>query len=235
MFTENTGMHFLDSGGDYGRNWQHNQGRIFTDQSRAILTGDKYSDHISLNYVRSTFWHLADSLEYVPNLNNSFYAWERAHHEATKYDSWYKTLENWATYKKYAVKSGDNIYNHENVLDQIYQYDILFLDPNDVNQDILQWEYIILQIHGGCDVRGGYTAPKIFRIVEESFWMTEAGEIVCDFDSAHNWQTDDSTHWYYDGTCGLNAGKQLQDYELECLDDKIKCPVPSCEGFLIAR
>jgi len=38
--------------------------------------------------------------------------------------------------------------------------------------------YIILQIHNGCDVRGGYTQPRIFRLLEDDdgdflFFMDE--------------------------------------------------------------
>jgi len=36
MFTENTGRHMLDSGGAYGRNWEHNQGRTTADFLNAL-------------------------------------------------------------------------------------------------------------------------------------------------------------------------------------------------------
>ena len=41
-FTENTGAHFLDSGGAYGRHWERNAGRTvqdFIDAPRATLDG----------------------------------------------------------------------------------------------------------------------------------------------------------------------------------------------------
>lgn len=52
-----------------------------------------------------------------------------------------------------------NTYNGENLVDQILQY-VLF--SNDSG------EYVALQIHGGCDVRGGYTKPRVFSFGHRS-------------------------------------------------------------------
>ena len=51
-----------------------------------------------------------------------------------------------------------NTYNGECFLDQTLQYKVFsfFGDEDKV--------YIALQIHGGCDVRGGYTDTKIFKL-----------------------------------------------------------------------
>ena len=46
-----------------------------------------------------------------------------------------------------------NTYNHESLLDQVLQF-VLFSGE--------YGEFVVLQIHGGCDVRGGYTKPRVF-------------------------------------------------------------------------
>lgn len=66
---------------------------------------------------------------------------------------------------------GINTYNHEELLSQILQY-VYFEWDNEA--------YIILQIHGGCDVRGGYTKPRIFRDCgETSIFEVARGMIGC--------------------------------------------------------
>jgi len=58
-----------------------------------------------------------------------------------------------------------NTYNYENLLSQVLQF-ILLEGKDDT--------YIILQVHGGCDVRGGYTKPRVFRVIDEDyFWMAQ--------------------------------------------------------------
>lgn len=52
-----------------------------------------------------------------------------------------------------------NTYNGENLVDQILQYTLFSNDSG---------EYVALQIHGGCDVRGGYTKPRVFSFGHRS-------------------------------------------------------------------
>jgi hypothetical protein len=48
-----------------------------------------------------------------------------------------------------------NTYNGEDALAQVLQ-GVTYADEDAV--------YVLLQIHGGCDVRGGYTRPRVFRV-----------------------------------------------------------------------
>lgn len=113
-------------------------------------------------------------------------------------------------------------------------------------------EFIALQIHGGCDVRGGYTRifsfgnlseldiidnasgviyctgedhlPGALRLKEVQEKQTiipgiEVEEIDFDGHNDHNWSTDDTCHWYYQGSCGLGAGEQLEKYDAVDLDE----------------
>lgn len=65
----------------------------------------------------------------------------------------------------------ENTYNHEELLSQNFHY-VYF-----------EWAhegYIILMIHGGCDIRGGYTTPRIFRDCGEcSVFEVARGSIGC--------------------------------------------------------
>jgi hypothetical protein len=175
-----------------------------------------------------------------------------------------------------------NTYNGEDALDQTLLYTLFSGDAGD---------FVALQIHGGCDVRGGYTKPRIFEfglLSELDILDNARGTIFCSgedhlpgvlelhklkknlevarknrashrmrfrphtkrrfctehrcfmarkpkvseelldeidiSDSTcidHNWTTYDAGYsWYYQGSCGLGAGKQLEDYEIVDLDDE---------------
>jgi hypothetical protein len=70
MLTENTGKHFLDSGGEDGRHWQHNQKRSFKDfKNEPEISKD---DDI---ITKSLFHHLNESCTYLPKLTNQFNDW----------------------------------------------------------------------------------------------------------------------------------------------------------------
>ena len=51
-----------------------------------------------------------------------------------------------------------NTYNWDNNFDQVLQ-----------GQNLTE-DYVLLQIHGGCDVRSGYTEPRLFHIRD---WMSD--------------------------------------------------------------
>lgn len=55
-----------------------------------------------------------------------------------------------------------NTYNHDTYLSQTLQY---------VQQDVEEerpGSLVVLQVHGGCDVRGGYTEPRVFKMRPDS-------------------------------------------------------------------
>ena len=82
----------------------------------------------------------------------------------------------------------ENTYNGECALSQVIQYGYYQIDDT---------EYVCLSIHGGCDVRGGYTRPRIFEVTQEIAIVDNAkvGRYCDDCDSG--WYSDDGgCHWY---------------------------------------
>lgn len=158
MLTENTGTHMLDSGGAYGRNWERNQGlsvESFIQAPKASI--DKYG-----GVTIDLFHFLKDRIEFMPEIQAEFDEW--ANNDKNKDDGWYSLMIEWCDDHKiingaYNVR-GFNSYNDDCALSQTIQGDFFEYD-NDT--------YLILQIHGGCDVRGGYTAPKIFSVYNEPY------------------------------------------------------------------
>lgn len=218
MFTENTGRHMLDSGGAYGRNWERNQGSDFDNEPHATIS-------VKWGYIDVTFntyqW-LLERVDYDHETHEAFLAFAAL--PDNEDDTWLTVMEKFVTHREGAGIYGDgkpmtvNTYNSECLLDQTLQF--TYWTENDGND-----EFIALQVHGGCDVRGGYTAPKIFRcsIEEQSILDYDRGVIVeiLEVDGQDslfpvrencNWYSDDGVHWYPDGCCGVGH-KQLETYE----------------------
>jgi len=157
MLTENTGAHILDSGLVYGRHWQRN--RAIKDFRKTPVV--EVDEDILLI---STFHYLSRHLQRdqeSERVEREFYSWADERQYNCK--SWLMLMLEYAE-KLQAQGWGPwnsfNTYNWENYLSQVIQ-GIYILNPEGE-------PYVILQVHNGCDVRGGYTKPRVFRVVEES-------------------------------------------------------------------
>jgi hypothetical protein len=167
MLTENTGKHFLDSGGEDGRHWQHNQKRSFKDfKNEPEISKD---DDI---ITKSLFHHLNESCTYLPKLTNQFNDWinEDKYH--------YFDNPNGRSHIIADVQDFMNEYIYpETKADCTYTYNF----DNCLSQDI-QWissgelyqnDIIALCIHNGADARGGMTDYKFFKIDPDMFYMMD--------------------------------------------------------------
>lgn len=160
MLIENTGCAMCDSGDHYGRHWQENQGKTLEDFRREPdVTRDGGCFTISL------FHHLCRNLD-TDELCDRF---NEANHKAKNWndDRFYgvsseagKVLDEIGLQYPMTINSSGNSYNGDSFLSQVIQYQYIELDGND---------YILLQIHGGCDVRGGYTDAKMFYLKEDCY------------------------------------------------------------------
>lgn len=196
MMTENTGRHMLDSGGAYGRNWERNQGRKFDSEPAATLC-TRYGISVTLNVYH---W-LKERVRLHRSLDAKFRNFAKRHDDASSRElvgTWLDQLTdacgNTPTgFDEHGEPVEINTYNGESLLSQVLQFTYFELDGE---------AFVALQIHGGCDVRGGYTEPRIFEIIGEEYCMmdyTNAGIYCggCDV----RWYTDDAgNHWYANDT-----------------------------------
>lgn len=237
MLTENTGIHLLDSGGypsydkngnylgssqGYGRNWERNQNRDFDAEQPTILKFDTNPNQIMVTH--NAYHWLKDRIHYAHDWDNLFYSDYVPNVDPDDHKSWLELMEEfgeWLMKKGYEVSGlyGDgepftrNTYNGECLLSQVLQYTYFEVDKGD------GWEsFILLQIHGGCDIRGGYTRPRAFYADEQIMMNTDA-TIRCQDNDDHYWTTDDGYHWYDQGCAGFGAAIQLQDFEFQTVDD----------------
>lgn len=162
MLTENTGRHMLDSGGENGRSWQRNQSKSLEDFKNEPQT---YFDAKYYDATASLFHHLTEKLTYSEEWTEEFndYAGKRD-------TGWLELMESFPVEMGWKRLFTENSYNRESILSQVIQYTVY-----DTGSEIL----VALQIHGGADVRGGYTAPRIFSMNEEYSLIMEDAAIYC--------------------------------------------------------
>lgn len=162
MLTENTGTHMLDSGGAYGRNWERNAGGTaegFYNAPDVIVSEyDGKFEGVTLDL----FHWLRERVDIDQDGTDDFNLF--AETEAQASEGWMQVCEAYVDHlrdKGHEVAGfwgeGDpdwvNTYNGEDALSQVIQYMTLEIDDE---------PKALIQIHGGCDVRGGYTAPRMF-------------------------------------------------------------------------
>jgi hypothetical protein len=235
MLRENTGRHMLDSGGAYGRNWERNAARNFAAEPACTLKfslfvkpeeieGSALSSVGSIEATHNIYHFLSEALTYDVTMNRRFSNFVK---KIDDDDSWTNIVLDFIDFlgKKETVTNVSgwvNTYNGEDMVSQVYQY-LIFAFEGD--------EYAAVQIHGGCDVRGGYTDPVFFRTNEDrSLYDNARGMVSCDgrpvpeetgqldlgladvptvsYDVRHYWET-------YDGGYSFKPAEGMSDSDNE--------------------
>ena len=159
----NSGKALYDSGDYYGRNYE----RPVSDD---LITVDSSDCPATINLTR---W-LADNAQIATYYDNYFYtSFLDLHADNNK--SWFDLVPEFMEegledtgYGAYKQVARDNVYNSENDFDQVFIFEIWV--PEYV--DCIDWLYcdeavVVIYVHTGCDVRGGYSKP-LFCIFPDS-------------------------------------------------------------------
>jgi hypothetical protein len=211
MLTENTGRHILDSGGDNGRAWQRNQVKTledFRNEARVHFDARYYDATLS------TFHHLTEKLTYSEEWTQ-----ELNDYMANTDSYWLEMMESFPQSMGWKLVFTDNSYNHESILSQVIQYSVYHTGE----------EYLVaLQIHGGADVRGGYTRPRIFSMDEKYALVMEDASIYCtgdavDSDGPHRFDYSGS-EWTYEGS----YSREYDPYAMSQRADLLKLDYLPC-------
>jgi len=239
MLTENTGSHFLDSGGAYGRNWERNQ-KLGTDRktwnARPTVIVSHSGDELSLTI--DTYQFLRDRLIYDSFCHALTISLHALGNGAMSSESWPETLEAFCELNNLMTTNCCNTYNGECLLSQTLQFWQIEEKPpagHQIGDSMCAGDIIALQIHGGCDVRGGYTAPVFFRL-KDDHGIYDYNNLYCNVEPLVKYDpkqleidptlprdyglklyTDDGYHWYNDanGENGQESGF-IWDTEKDC-------------------
>lgn len=170
MLIENTGAHILDSGGLYGRHWERNR-KIIDFRETSILEVTVWDDGI-VEVLINVFHFLTKTLdrdETCEKLEKELYEFAETPENYDK--TWEEIIRKFA---KILEKRGFEIWGFWNTYGT--DYDLLSqvlqgMTFYDMENDSI---YIILQIHNGCDVRGGYTNPRVFKLAVDEYDFYDA-------------------------------------------------------------
>jgi hypothetical protein len=161
MLTENTGKHFLDSGGTDSRGWQRNQKKTIEDfeneEEELYKLDAKYKE---IHRTVSVFHYLTNNLE-IDKICEEFNEiqensdnWDA---DEYGYGVSREALEHIDSFCDVRTHRTFNTYNGNSDLSQILQGSNLTINGED---------YLLIQIHNGADARGGYTDAKLFKMEE---------------------------------------------------------------------
>jgi len=209
MMTENTGTHMLDSGGACGRNWQRNAGATIDDfRARPSATleidirefgGGKYVD---LMPTVDIFHKLTSGVIELDELCREY--------NARAVDDWGSDLngvshsnEEWLQAMGFEWddrECGFNTYNWDNNFSQVLQGNFITRETEYGSE-----KYVLLQIHGGADVRGGYTDAKLFKLddhAEEYDLLRDDCGFSVEYDDGEYLELSWHGEWIEDGEFG---------------------------------
>jgi hypothetical protein len=181
MLTENTGTHFLDSGGSNGRAWQQNAGKVVADfQAQPSATAEIYVREWQGKLVAEVLpcvniFHLltGGALE-LDDLCREFNAmpvdeWGGDYNGVSLEGSEWLEARGFAMCKE--SRGGWNTYNWNAAHSQVMQGNELTLEG-----EYGEEKYLLLQIHGGADVRGGYTDARLFKLADHAEFYNVVSE-----------------------------------------------------------
>ena len=217
MLTENTGTHFLDSGGTNGRMWQRNGNKCLQDfedeQPESYQYDPKYNE---IFRTVSVYHYLTHNLEIndicfeFNALNTEPKDWEAdTNTDVSIYGVSVAAWEYLTEFNEVEVQRSWNTYNGDSDLSQILQ---------GANLTINEEEYILIQIHGGADARGGYTDAKLFK----------CGEYLCGYiheylrEYLDSYEIQEELEYINEMSDYWNESKIYKGKELEKIIDKLK-------------
>jgi len=166
MLIENTGAHPLDSGALYGRHWERNR-EVEDFRKTPEIYVNEYSISINVFHYLTMYLERDKTSEVLERL-----LYEFADRPENMYSSWLDIMIDFADQLEslgWTVHPPFNTYNFDNFLSQVLQ-GIVVENGED--------SYIILQIHNGCDVRGGYTKPRVFKLLDPEEFFFNMDEIL---------------------------------------------------------
>ncbi len=227
MLTETQGKPFIDSGGSSNRHWQRNQDKTlddFINESEQTFEVGFDKDGKADEVLRSVsvFHFLAGSgsnLE-LDEICEEFNKLNALDEDLSDCEPYGVKLSAWNYLKSYIdIKIDEynnkefkirvwNTYNHDCDLSQTLQGANLTINGED---------YILIQIHGGCDVRGGYTDAVLFKceygiINEYLFEYMDNYELI-----ENELEYIDSMVDYYDSK-KIYTGKKLETIKQQLIE-----------------
>lgn len=206
MLQESTGTAICDSGGAYGRAWQRNRAikdfrknenptvEIHAPKTCKNGKGKRHKREAEIIIGYDIFHYLTAMLELTETAKKLQKRFEEfAAQPENSDDGWLSLGEEFCaelheeTSEEYYGTT--NTCNYDNILSQVLQFQMI-----EYHNDV----YILLSIHNGCDVRGGYTKPQFFRVNGQDEFIINQNDIhvMCECKYCDVSSNDGGYHWY---------------------------------------
>lgn len=160
MLTTSTGIAMGDSGGGDGRHWQRNQKkteRDFENEDAVWLDFDAPCKSDDIGITVSLYHYLPSVLE-LDDICDAYNALPQKDWECEDAYGVSKRGEKFLRSAGFDFGDAWNTYNGENNLSQTLQ------GCNLKRDGLGEGDYVLIQVHNGADVRGGYTDAKLFKM-----------------------------------------------------------------------
>lgn len=227
MLYENTGCDVCDSGRALGRHWERNRSKNFDDDDAIDI--EVWNNEVMIRY--NIYHYLTNFLE----ITNETKRLQKVLDEYVNREESSSYLQDMEDFIEYLIEEYDfnslgivNTCNYDNIISQVLQYGIVG------NGDVYN---IILQIHNGCDIRGGYTKPRIFSLGYDEFdYFSIAQKDVNAFCKKCGmcWHSDDGGCNFYGDGCAVSdlniELKQDMDFKIKTYELNNKVFHKNCSG-----
>lgn len=231
MLTENTGVSMFDSGGVYGRRWQANRAVADLRKAEPVSVRFDYGGKEEGAIINVNVFHFLTERLWIDEHSTELQ--KRFDRFCEKQDvremSWPATVDGFIKELRkdgYVYVLGENTYNRDSVLSQVLQYNVVEKSRNNGmrngHRSTVTEEYVFLQVHNGCDVRGGYTAPKVFccQPDEELFEPIVSAHCKCGYADEEA-----AGYYWYTYSDGLTIKEHGLPEEWELKGDTLTCTV----------
>lgn len=226
MLTENTGRALCDSGDYYGRNWSRNQGRDFGSGLAATCSWSVYrkdgeaAGRLEPDTGVSLYHWMVHNLSFDAEMQTRLDLFSAGREE----DGCLELADMFSQHEHDPFDHERepecvNTYNNTDDchLSQVLQFSLLF------TEDKYEPSHIVLSVHGGCDVRGGYTEAKCFTLRRELHEFWDSMRVDCVYAGDHRWYYGDGC-WRdcdanEDNVCDAPDPCKLPCFDLEWADD----------------
>jgi hypothetical protein len=163
---------------------------------------------------------LTERLDYSERIDKIFHWFCQRKSQADLY--WDQNINNFFNYLK-----PSSMYDSSTMSGYTYNDQALLSQDIVFHQFSTDHDLVILQIHNGCDARGGFTRPRIFECDESLFDYCRAtlyasntldpAQTIMPFgidDNSHSWHSDDGYHFYGNNCNDLETYNVTDEPEL---------------------
>lgn len=192
LLTQEISKSLLDSGSIYGYNYEENRKKDLENIDPVdVDIWDKDDIVVSFNiyHFLHTYLKTSENSRKLNSILFKFHKMERFE-DIHNFDNFLEYLGNKGLDIDVVVGKA-NTYNYDNILSQGMIYEIFSLDGED---------FIILSVHGGCDIRGGYSQPYIAKLEDRDYFIIAQLDVSANCNCG-SWMSDDAGYsWYYEGS-----------------------------------